>query len=149
MKIPFQTPARKRTVAAVALVLAVLYVGQASREFAANWLGNRGVLKTGESRDRALTRLKWAAKLDPANADYRNYLGGYYSLVALDPNAALGYYKAAVQINPHSADYWFDLAGAYQVLGDTANQTAALEQAIHADPMKPDVAWNAANFFLV
>ena len=149
MKIPFQTPARKRTVAALAIVFAVLYVGQASREFAASWLSNRGVLKTGESRGHALRRLEWAARLDPGNADYRNYLGGYYSLVALDPTTAVRYYKAAVEINPHSADYWFDLAGSYQVLGDTADQTTALEQAIHADPMKPDVAWNAANFFLV
>ena len=61
----------------------------------------------------------------------------------------MGQYQAAVQLNPHSARYWFDLAGAYQVLGDTANQTAALERAIQADSMTPDVAWEAANLYLV
>jgi len=35
------------------------------------------------------------------------------------------------------------------VLGDTSNQTWALEHAIEADPTTPDVAWEAANFFLV
>ena len=65
------------------------------------------------------------------------------------PCAAVAHYRAAVQLNPHSARYWFDLASAYQVLGDTANQTAALERAIQADSMTPDVAWEAANLYLV
>ena len=65
------------------------------------------------------------------------------------PRAALRPYRAAVHLNPHSARYWFDLASAYQVLGDTSNQTSALEHAIAADPTTPDVAWEAANFYLV
>ncbi len=139
MKIPFQSPARKRTVAAIALVCAAIYIGQASREFIAAWLGNRVELKS----------LERAAWLDSSDADYRNHLGRYYDLVARDPGTALRYYKAAVQLNPHSARYWFDLASAYQVLGDTPNQTASLESAIHADSMTPDVAWEAANLYLV
>lgn len=139
MKIPFQTPARKRIVAAIAIVLAALYVRLAGREFLASWLGGRP----------ELTSLERAARLDPGNAEYRNHLGRYFDLVTRDPATAVGYYKAAVQLNPHSARYWFDLAGAYQVLGDTASQTAALEQAIHADSMTPDVAWEAANLYLV
>src|SRR5579863_1045824 len=128
MKISFQNPGRKRAVAAVAVLLAVLYFGFAGRELIASWLGDRAELKS----------LQWAARLDPGNADYRNHLGRYYDLVARDPASAVGYYKAAVQLNPHSARYWFDLAGAYQVLGDTASQAASLEQAIHADAMTPD-----------
>jgi tetratricopeptide (TPR) repeat protein len=54
-----------------------------------------------------------------------------------------------VQLNPHSARYWFDLASAYQVLGDISGQTSALEHAIEADPTTPDVAWEAANLYLV
>ena len=149
MKIPFQTPARKGMVAAVAVVFAVLYLGQATRFFLASWLSNREVLKSGGSSGRVLKRLEWAARLDPGNADYPNYLGGYHRLVALDPREALRYYKIAVQLNPHSADYWFDLASAYQVLEDTPAQTQALEHAIEADPMKPNVAWEAANNYLV
>jgi tetratricopeptide (TPR) repeat protein len=139
MKIPFQTPARKWPVAAIALAAAAFYVGMASREYFASWLGGRPQLSS----------LQRAARLDPGDADYRNHLGRYYDLVVRDPATAVGYYKAAVQLNPHSARYWFDLAGAYQVLGDTASQGAALDQAIHADAMTPDVAWEAANFYLV
>lgn len=139
MKIPFNTPARKGLVAAVALVFAIAYLGVAASRFAASWLGSRVELAS----------LEKAAWLDPGCADYRDHLGRYYSLVASDPAAAVGEYRAAVQLNPHSARYWFDLASAYQVLGDTANQTAALEHAILADSMTPDVAWEAANLYLV
>jgi tetratricopeptide (TPR) repeat protein len=139
MKVPFQTHARRRVVATAAIALAIFYIGMATREFLASWLGDRA----------ELTSLERAAKLDPGNADYQNHLGRYYDLVARDPGTAVGYYKTAVQLNPHSARYWFDLAGTYQVLGDVPNQTAALEQAIHADSMTPDVAWQAANLYLV
>jgi tetratricopeptide (TPR) repeat protein len=139
MKIALQTPGQKRVLAAIAIVFAALYIGQATREFVASWLGNRVELRS----------LQWAARLDSSNADYRNHLGRYYDLVAHDPGTAIGYYTAAVQLNPHSARYWFDLASAYQVLGDTSNQTSALEHAIRADAMTPDVAWEAANLYLV
>ncbi len=139
MKIAFQSPARKRLVAGVAVALAILYLGLVSLEFIASFAGNR----TG------LTWLKVAAWLDPGDADYHDHLGRYYDLVARDPVTAIGQYEKAVHLNEHSARYWFDLASAYQVLGDTANQTVALERAILADSKTPDVAWEAANLYLV
>ena len=138
MKIALNTPIRKWLTAA-AVLPAVVYLGLAARDFVASWFGDRPELKS----------LQRAAWLDPRNADYRNHLGRYYDLVARDPLTAIRYYKEAVQLNPHSARYWFDLAGAYQIMGDTANQTAALEHAIEADATTPDVAWEAANVYLV
>jgi len=126
-------------VLAAAVVFSLLYFAETARELAASWLGGRVRLKS----------LQYAARLDPLNADYRDHLGRYYALISRDPATAVGYYRSAVQLNPHSAGYWFDLASAYQVLGDIANQTAALERAIEADPMTPDVAWEAANLYLV
>ena len=139
MKIPFNTAARKRIVIAIAATLAILYVGVAGRLFMASWLDTRAEVKS----------LERAAWLDPGNAEYRNHLGRYYSLVAHDPVQAVAQYAVAVQLNPHSARLWFDLAGAHQVLGDVAKQTAALENAIQADATTPDVAWEAANLYLV
>jgi tetratricopeptide (TPR) repeat protein len=139
IQISFNSPARKWPVMAAALVLAAAYLTLAGRELLGAWFGDRV----------DLTSLNRAARLDPANADYRNHLGRYYELVARDPAAAIEPYRAAVQLNPHSARYWFDLASAYQVLGDTSSQTAALEHAIEADPTTPDVAWEAANLYLV
>jgi tetratricopeptide (TPR) repeat protein len=144
MKIPFHTPGRRWLAAAIAVTLAVVYVGVAASRFAASWLGNPTRVELT-----SLTSLRRASWLDPGNADYRDHLGRYFDLVARDPALAVGQYKAAVQLNPHSARYWFDLASAYQVLGDTASQTAALERAIQADSMTPDAAWEAANLYLV
>lgn len=139
MKIPFHSPGRKWLVACVATALAFAYVVFAATQFAAAWLGSRA----------ELTSLQRAAWLDRGNADYRHDLGRYYDLVGRDPASAIAYYTAAVQLNPHSARYWFDLSSAYQVLGDVVGQTKALEHAIEADPMTPDVAWEAGNFYLV
>jgi tetratricopeptide (TPR) repeat protein len=147
MKIPFHTPGRKWLVAALALALATAYLGLAASQFAASWLGSRVELKLGSRVE--LSRLEKAVWLDPGNAEYRNDVGHYYDLVAHDPAAAILWYRTAAALNPHSADYWFDLANTYYQRGDTANQTAALERAIRAEPTKPDVAWTAANFYLV
>jgi tetratricopeptide (TPR) repeat protein len=139
MKISLHSPVRKTAVLAAAMVVSLLYFAETARELTASWLGGRVQLKS----------LQYAARLDPSSADYRDHLGRYYALIARDPATAVGYYRSAVQLNPHSAGYWFDLASAYQILGDVANQTAALERAIEADPMTPDVAWQAANLYLV
>lgn len=139
MKITFNSPARQRLATIIAVVLAGAYLLLAARAVVADWLGTRVELKS----------LERAAWLDPGNAEYRNHLGRYYDLVARDPGTAIGYYQQAVQLNPHSARYWFDLASAYQVMGNTGDQTNALERAIEADSMTPDVAWEAANLYLV
>jgi tetratricopeptide (TPR) repeat protein len=130
---------RKRLVIGAAAALCLVYFLLAGRLFAGSLFGERA----------EITSLRRAASLDPWNADYRDHLGRYYALVARDPGAAIEPYRAAVQLDPHSARYWFDLASAYQVLGDVSNQSLALEHAIQADPTTPDVAWEAANFYLV
>ena len=139
MKIVLNSASRKRLVIAVAAALCLIYVLLAGRLCVASVFGKRPELAS----------LERAARLDTGNADYRIHLGRFYALVAWDPGAASDPYRAAVQLNPHSARYWFDLASAYQVLGDVSNQTWALEHAIDADPTTPDVAWEAANFYLV
>jgi tetratricopeptide (TPR) repeat protein len=139
MQIPLNTSARKGLFAGAAIVLALTYTVLAGRLFLASFFGDRVELSS----------LRRAASLDPGNADYRNQLGRYYELVSRDPSGSLEPFRAAVQLNPHSARYWFDLASAYQVLGDPANQVLSLERAIEADPTTPDVAWEAANLYLV
>ncbi|HEY1677598.1 MAG TPA: carbohydrate binding domain-containing protein [Candidatus Sulfotelmatobacter sp.] len=139
MKIPFHSPARKWLTACLAGALALAYVGFSAAQFAGAWFGARNDLKS----------LRRAAILDWGNADYRYSLGRYYDLFARDPSAAVAQYQAALKLNPHSARYWFDLASVYQVLGDVGQQTIALERAIQADSMTPDVAWEAGNFYLV
>ena len=139
MKIDLNIGWRKKLLVGAATALCLIYLLLVGGLFVASEFGEKPELAS----------LRRAARLDFQNADYRNHLGRYYALVARDPGAAVEPYQAAVRLNPHSARYWFDLASAYQVLGDVANQTWALERAIEADPTTPDVAWEAANFYLV
>jgi Tfp pilus assembly protein PilF len=139
MEIVLNTALQKRTVLGIVGVLSLLYMVLVGRLFLASVFGERPELSS----------LQRAARIDTGNAEYRDHLGRYYALVARDPAAAIEHYRAAVQLDPHSARYWFDLASAYQVLGDVPNQTTALKRAIDADPTTPDVAWEAANFYLV
>jgi tetratricopeptide (TPR) repeat protein len=139
MQIPLDTTVRRRLFAGGAILLAATFLILAGRIFMASWYGDRVDLAS----------LERATRLDPSNADYCNHVGRYHELVERDPAAAIAPYRAAVELNPHSARYWFDLAGAHQVLGNTKGQTEALEHAIEADPTTPDVAWEAANLFLV
>ncbi|MFZ3263892.1 MAG: hypothetical protein WA172_07820 [Terriglobales bacterium] len=120
-------------------ILAVVYLLLAGKEFAASLFAARPDLPS----------LNLAVRLSPGNADYRHRLGRYYAFAAADPQAAIDSYQQAVKLDPYDARYWFDLATAYQVTGDTAGQRTALERGLQAEPTAPDVAWEAANFFLV
>ena len=138
LKFRFDTSARRVALAAVVMVLASAYAALAVRRFVASWSANRGDLAS----------LERSIRLDPGNADYHDRLGRFYEREARDPGSALTQYEASVQLDRHSSRYWLDLASAYRVLGDITNQTAAIEQAIHADPTTPDVAWEAANLYM-
>jgi tetratricopeptide (TPR) repeat protein len=125
--------------AAVVTLLTCVYLLLTGTEFAASVFASRA----------ELPKLERAVRLSPGNADYRHRLGRYFAFVAGDPQSAIESFRAAVALNPHDARYWFDLAAAYQVTGDLNGQRTALERALLAEPTAPDVAWEAANFFLI
>jgi tetratricopeptide (TPR) repeat protein len=145
MEILLNSAWRKGLVFGAGAALCLIYVLLAGRLFVASVYGE---LSAGEIPK--LASLQRAARFDPSNADFRNVLGDYYAQVG-ELDTAIAHYTAAVQLNPHSARYWLDLANAYLVSGDRyiSNQTQALEHAVEADPTRPDVAWEAANFYLV
>ena len=120
-------------------LMACSYFFLSGKEFAASLFASQAELA-------ALQRAVW---LSPGNADYRHRLGRYLLFVSGDPQSAINSLRAAVALNSHDARYWFDLAAAYQVTGDIGGQRTALERALQAEPTAPDVAWEAANFFLI
>jgi len=93
--------------------------------------------------------LERAAILEPYNAEPRWKLGRYLLFVFQDPLKAISQLEAAVALNPHVARYWLDLASAYQVTGDIQQQQSAIDHALLAEPTDPNIAWEAANFYLV
>jgi len=138
MAIPLSNRRRWQFTAGVAFV-ACVYILLTGTEYAASVFAARAELPS----------LERAVRLSPGNADYRHRLGRYFAFVAADPQSAIESLRAAVELNPHDARYWFDLAAAYQVTGDLTGQRAALDRALQAEPTAPDVAWEAANFFLI
>lgn len=139
MEIILDSAPRKIFALSVGMTLCIIYLAIAGRLFIASVFAGKVDLAS----------LSHAVRFDPGNAEYRDHLGRYYSLVARNPAASVEHFRAAAQLDPRSARYWFDLASAYQVLGDVPNQTEALQHAINADPTTPDVAWEAANTYLV
>jgi tetratricopeptide (TPR) repeat protein len=130
---------RRWQLAAGLMVLFCVYISLTGKEFAASVFASRP----------ELSKLERAVRLSPGNADYRHRLGRFFAFVVGDPQSAITSLRAAVVLNPYDAHYWFDLAAAYQVTGDIAGQRAALDHALQAEPTAPDVAWEAANFFLI
>ncbi|MFZ0796955.1 MAG: hypothetical protein WCA13_17375 [Terriglobales bacterium] len=138
MAIPLSNRRRWQFAAGVSL-LACVYLFLTGKEFAASLFAARA----------ELPKLERAVRLSPGNADYRHRLGRYFEFALGDPQSAIDSLRAAVALNPHDARYWFDLAAAYQVTGDLTGQREALERALRAEPTAPDVAWEAANFFII
>jgi tetratricopeptide (TPR) repeat protein len=90
-----------------------------------------------------------AIRLEPSNAEYRALLGRYLALSGASIDEAISEFRTAVHLNPYESLYWLDLASAYQVAGRIDEQAQSVEQAVEADPTTPNVAWVAANFFLI
>jgi tetratricopeptide (TPR) repeat protein len=139
MQLAIATRGRKIAVLLAATFLAALYVGASALQF----------LAAHYSQKNDLASLEKAVRLQPGNSEYRYRLARYLSLTQSTPDIVASAYRAAVALNPHRARYWFELAGAYQMMGDTQGQADALDRAVLADPRTPDVAWQAANFSLV
>ena len=139
MQIPVATPGKKIAIALATLFLAGIYIGISGLQF----------LAAHYSEKDDLASLERAVRLQPGNSEYRYRVARYLSLTQSSPDIVASAYRAAIALNPHRARYWFELAGAYQLMGDTQAQADALNHAILADPKTPDVAWQAANFSLV
>jgi hypothetical protein len=138
MATPLSERQRSQLAAGLAL-LALAYVFLIGKEFAASVLASHS----------DLAKLQRAVSLSPGNADYRHRLGTFLTFAAGDPQAALDSYRSAVALNRYDASYWLDLAASNQVAGDLDGQRTALDRALAAAPTAPDIAWKAANYFLV
>ncbi|MGA9530094.1 MAG: hypothetical protein WBS24_18415 [Terriglobales bacterium] len=136
------TPLSERQLRQLAVgmaLLALVYLFLAGKEFAASVFASHS--------DRA--QLERAVRLSSGNADYRHRLGAFLAFNDGDSQAAVESYRSAIALNPYNASYWLDLAAAFQVTGDLSGQRNAVDRALAAEPTAPDVAWKAANFFLV
>src|SRR6266436_4976531 len=139
MRIDLRSRLRRFSLAAACLVVVGLYLQFALRAYFACHLA--------ASLDSP--KIRRAIHLEPANAEYSELLGRNLALSGASLDEAISNYRTAVRLNPYESRYWLDLAGAYQVAGLIDEQAQSVEHAVEADPTTPNVAWEAANFFLV
>jgi len=139
MQVDLNSALRKLIFALICALAVGSYLAAISRHFLALTLA-------AQSDQRSLER---AAKVETESAEWRWELGRYLLFVAQDQKAAVTRLEQAVALNSHVAPYWLDLAAGYEVSGDTRRQRQALESAVQADPTAPNVAWQAANFYVV
>lgn len=137
MQMNVQSPLRNTLLVGACVLAATAYISLASLQYLGAYLSQRADFLS----------LQRAARLQPGNAEYRYRLGTF--LVDSSPQSALESYSSAVKLNPHNAHYWIALAAVYQNLGSINEQETALENAVKADPKTPDIAWDAANFYLI
>jgi hypothetical protein len=139
MDVNLNSGPRRLLCAAVSLLAVGLYIAAVTRHYIAFRLYSSGDPKS----------LERAAELEPGNAEPRWKLGRYALFFAQDPATAVSNLETAVALNAHLARYWLDLAAGYQLTSDTQRQRTALDRALEAEPTAPDVAWEAANFYLI
>lgn len=139
MRIELRSPLRRFCFAGACLIVIGLYLTVAGRAYLAAHLAAKP----------DLPNIQRAIRLEPSNAEYRALLGGFLVLSGGIPDEAISDFRTAVNLNPYEARYWLDLAGVYQVAGRIDEQAQSVEQAVKADPTTPNVAWVAANLFLV
>lgn len=136
---PRKSPAVFRVTLLLICGAAALYTWCALRVFQAH----------RQSDNRDLGSLQRATRLQPKDASNYDLVGQYYMWNVQDPGAAEQQFRQAVSLNPYDSEYWLHLAQAYSSLGEDGNEGAAIRKAIAVNPTTPDIAWNAANFFLI
>ncbi len=136
---PLDSPSRRARLLAAGLGLTALYVAWVGCDFAARTLATS--LRP--------ERVKLATRLDPGNAAYHHILGRISFYERQDFAAALEHYRTATRLNRYSARYWLDLANTQQIAGSSEESRKSLENALAADPTNPQVANEAANYYLV
>jgi hypothetical protein len=139
MQIEIQSPLRRFGFAGACLIVIGFYLLFAGRAYLAAHLATKPDLPD----------IQRAIRLEPSNAEYRALLGRYLALSGTSLDEAISDFRAAVYLNPYESRYWLDLASAYHVAGHIDEQAQSVEQAVEADPTTPNVAWAAANFFLI
>src|ERR1035437_5023885 len=117
MPIELRSPLRKVSFALACFVLIGLYLDFALRAYLASHLA-----AVPDSPN-----LQKAIQLEPSNAEYRDLFGRNLALSGVSLDEAIANYRIAVQLNPYVARYWLDLAGAYQVAGQTQKQEESVE----------------------
>lgn len=139
MHVELRSPLRRIGFGGACLIVIGLYLLLAGRAFFAEHLAARS----------DVSNVRKAAGLEPSNAEYHALHGRLLFLSDGSLEESISDFLAAVRLNPYRSQYWLGLAEVYHVAGRPNEQAQSVEKAVQADPTTPEVAWVAANLFLV
>ena len=137
MAIPLSNRRRWQFASGVAF-LGCVYLVLAGTEFAASAFASRAELPA----------LQRAVRLSPGNADYRHRLGRYYAFVASDSPSAIESFdqpSLSIHMMPAIGSIWPPHTGNRRCRRTTSSAEPCVKGRTH----RPNVAWEAANFFLI
>ncbi len=139
MRINLDSPGRKLLFALLCLGLTAGYVYRAASAYI--------VSRALDSTDPEV--LEKAVRREPGNAEVWYRLGRIHTVLMQDITGSVAPLRRAVGLDPYHARYWLDLGLTYQYLGDSTAQRNAVDTAVRLDSHDPDIAWEAANFYLI
>jgi len=144
-------PLRSTIKHALLVLVCVGFVSTYSLRVVRVYLAQRSVYSAGiEARgDQQLQEIERAVRLVPDNAEFSHLLGLQLSAADQDDNRAIASLLAASHLDPNNGRYWLDLAWVYQATGNVEKQNEAVHAAVRAEPGNPEVAAEAAQYFLV
>jgi tetratricopeptide (TPR) repeat protein len=116
-------------------VAALVYIYFCARGFHASQLAASGGL---QNQIRATT-------LEPQNSAYWRQLGEIRLYQGNDPASSLPSLRRATELNPRDADAWIATAYALQLLARPNEERDAIARAVHAEPRRLSVVWQAVN----
>ena len=128
-------PRLSQSILATLAFWAIIYLYFCARSFHASQLAASGGL---QNQIRSTT-------LEPQNSAYWRQLGEIRLYQENDPASSLPALHRATELNPRDADSWIATAYALQFLGRPNEERDAIARAVHAEPRRLSVVWQAAN----
>jgi tetratricopeptide (TPR) repeat protein len=93
--------------------------------------------------------MRWAIRLDPRNAEYRDEMGQLQLRARQSPQDALEWSQSATVLNPNRGRYWLHRAWVEQSLAAYRAERESLAHATASEPHSSELAWDAANLYLL
>jgi tetratricopeptide (TPR) repeat protein len=90
-----------------------------------------------------------AINLEPQNSAYWRHLGETRLYEENDPASSLPAFRRATELNPRDADAWIATAYALQLLARPNEERDAIARAVHSEPRRLSVIWQAINLYAV
>jgi hypothetical protein len=133
-------PTLPRAVAVIAIVAALWFC----------YSGGKHALASHYALSSSPENWERATRIEPDNPETWYKLGRYRQLDFDNSNIPLSIsdYQRAIKLNPRSPYYKLDLAGAYEMAGDTAEADNNFRAAQAGYPISAEVSWKYGNFLL-